>query len=51
MLPSEWASMGGQNNCDCSTCIGSELYVAPFYARLLSLILSQQLRKSLPDHC
>ncbi|KAJ7460760.1 glycoside hydrolase family 5 protein [Mycena latifolia] len=25
MLPQEWLNMGGEINCDCSTCIGSEL--------------------------
>ena len=24
-LCEEWADMGGENNCDCSTCIGTEL--------------------------
>ncbi|KAI0731016.1 glycoside hydrolase superfamily [Earliella scabrosa] len=31
MLPQEWADMGGENNCPCATCIGSEFALAQAY--------------------
>ncbi|KAI0731003.1 glycoside hydrolase superfamily [Earliella scabrosa] len=31
MLPQEWAAMGGENNCDCKVCIGSEFALAQAY--------------------
>ncbi|KAI0794402.1 glycoside hydrolase superfamily [Fomes fomentarius] len=31
MLPQEWADMGGENNCPCATCIGTEFAFAQAY--------------------
>ncbi|KAJ7282090.1 glycoside hydrolase family 5 protein [Mycena rebaudengoi] len=31
MLPQEWLDMGGERNCDCGTCIGSEFAFAKAY--------------------
>ncbi|KAJ7708852.1 glycoside hydrolase family 5 protein [Mycena rosella] len=41
MLPQEWLNMGGQINCDCSTCIGSEFALAQAHPKTVDATFAQ----------